>query len=128
MRFLNFYPSQQKQFAAGKTVRLFGEVRLIELHLTQQTGVATHHLADGSHRCRMIAVWIKAEPQLARINAHHLITRDGTANMCAYITYAWNSTQFIAGLPNAPVHLRTRSARSSNPVHQNLTLFQLRQP
>ena len=27
VRFLNFYPSQQKQFVAGKTVRLFGEVR-----------------------------------------------------------------------------------------------------
>ena len=27
VRFLNFYPSQQKQFAAGRTVRLFGEVR-----------------------------------------------------------------------------------------------------
>ena len=27
IRFLNFYPSQQKQFAPGKRVRLFGEVR-----------------------------------------------------------------------------------------------------
>ena len=27
VRFLNFYPSQQKQFVAGRTVRLFGEVR-----------------------------------------------------------------------------------------------------
>jgi ATP-dependent DNA helicase RecG len=27
IRFLNFYPSQQKQLAPGKTVRLFGEVR-----------------------------------------------------------------------------------------------------
>ena len=27
LRFLNFYPSQAKQFAAGKRVRLFGEVR-----------------------------------------------------------------------------------------------------
>jgi ATP-dependent DNA helicase RecG len=27
VRFLNFYPSQAKQFAAGKRVRLFGEVR-----------------------------------------------------------------------------------------------------
>src|SRR5207342_1675844 len=26
IRFLNFYPSQQKQFQPGKTVRLFGEV------------------------------------------------------------------------------------------------------
>jgi hypothetical protein len=29
IRFLNFYPSQAKQFAPGKRVRLFGEVRRV---------------------------------------------------------------------------------------------------
>ena len=87
-------------------------------------GVAVDRLANRGDRLVVVRFRIDADPDLARIDADHLIARDGAADVCADVAHAGDRAQLFAHARGDAMCLGVGRAGRRRPVHEQVAFVQ----